>query len=342
MTHRSGRPTDPAEDPLFRPVDLLALAFVGALLGLAALAWARDIAGAQAAIGRLGAAAALIVGLRSARALRFLRLGELLGAIAPVGLVPVDWALDPITDLVSPALRDPALLRMDRLLFGETPSLTLQGLLSPALTEVLLVCYLSFFTLLVLPTLLFWLRRDRASLESYVQVIVLFFVTNLGLYLVVPAVGPRFLLERDYAQPLHGLLFGDSIRDMFLHTPYFRDCFPSGHTAGTLVALAFTSRRLRGYFVAALPIGLLCISATILCRFHYAVDVLCGLPLAAWALGAARYLDPAAWAAFSAGVRGQLAPGLAPRPRAAASFREGQLEAVQEPGGALALGEAAH
>jgi hypothetical protein len=346
MNHQTGRPVALdavfGEDAFLRPVDALALAFVGALLMLAAVACVRDIAGAPAAIGRLGWSIALILALRAARSFRPARLGELLGAVAPIGLVPVDWALDPITDLMSPALRDPALLRMDRFLFGETPSLSLQGFLTPGLTELLLVCYLAFFTLLVLPIVLFWLRRDRTSLQSYVQIVVLFFVTNLSLYLVVPAIGPRFLLEHEYAQPLRGVFVGDSIREMFLHTPYFRDCFPSGHTAGTLLALSFTSRKLRGYFFVALPVGTLCICATILCRFHYAIDVLCAVPLAAFALGAARYLNPAAWSALAVVLRRRFAPALVAPARATRSFDQGQLEPVQDPRGALALGEAAH
>lgn len=292
-----------AADPFLRPVDLLALCFVGTLFLLALLAWSRGIPGGAPGAARLLGSAALIAALRRARGFRPLRLGELLGAVAPIGMVPVDWALDPVTDLVTPGLRDPMLLSADRALFGETPSLTFQGWLTPRLTEVLLVCYLAFFTLLVLPTLFFWLGRKRAELESYVQMVVLFFVTNLAFYVVIPAVGPRFVLEQAYAQPLHGVVVGDAIRDLFRHTPYFRDCFPSGHTAGTLLALAFTARRLRAYFFLALPVGLLCIAATMLCRFHYAVDVICAVPLTVWAMRGSRALDPGAWAAWAAGAR---------------------------------------
>jgi hypothetical protein len=320
-------------DPFLRPVDTLALAFVGMLIVLALVAWARDIPGAAAATGRLTWSVALILALRWARSFRPARLGELMGAVAPVGLVPVDWALDPVTDLVSPGLRDPVLLRADRLLFGETPSLTLQQWLTPSLTEALMVCYLSFFTLMVLPVVFFWLRRQHAEMQTYVQMVVLFFVTNLTLYLLVPAIGPRFVLEQEYAQPLHGVLVGDSIRDMFRHTPFFRDCFPSGHTAGTLLALAFTSRKLRGYFFVALPVGVLCICATVLCRFHYAIDVLCALPLTFWALRGARALDPGVWtgwAAWMSARRSRFARGPVPAVREATSLADDRLNELDQ------------
>jgi hypothetical protein len=292
---RRGQAADPGDDLFLRPVDALALAFTSAVLVLTAIAWIRGVPGAGAAAAPSLLSIALVLALRSVRTIRTARLGELLGALAPMGLVPVEWALDPVTDLVNPALRDGMLLRADRMLFGETPSLLLQELLTPALTEVLLVSYFSFFTLVLLPAFLFWLRRDSAALQAYVQAVVLFFVSNLSLYLVMPAVGPRYVLADAYLRPLQGVLFGDSIHQMFLRTPYSRDCFPSGHTAGTLLALAFTFRRLRGFFLAALPVGVLCICATVLCRFHYAIDLVFAVPLVLWSLRASRGLNAAAW-----------------------------------------------
>lgn len=282
---------------LLRPVDVLALGFVAALLALAVAAWMHRIPGAATAAGRLCCSMALIVGLRFAGAIRFARLGALAAALAPIGLVPVDWALNPITDLINPVMRDPALLAIDRALFGETPSIRLQGVLTPAFTELLLLSYVAFFALLLAPPLLLWLRRDDASLESYVRIVVLFFVTNFMLYLAVPAIGPRFVLADRYALPLHGIWLGDSIRDLFLRTPYLRDCFPSGHTAGTLIAVCFTARRIRGYCLAVLPVACLCICATVLCRFHYAIDLLCALPLIGWSFGLERILDANVWSA---------------------------------------------
>jgi hypothetical protein len=269
--------------PWLRPVDLLALAFVAFLLALALAARARGIAGAGPAALGLCWSVAILLTLRSLGWLYEGRFASLLAAVAPIALVPVDWALDPIVDLVNPRLRDEALLAADRYLFGETPGVLLQHLLSPALTEALLVGYLSYFGLLLAPILLLWLRREDADLDRYVRLLVVLFVTNLTFYLLVPAVGPRFTIPGAFAAPLHGVLIGDWIHGLFLDTPFFRDCFPSGHTAGTLLALAFSFRRLRGWFYAALPLSLLCVSATVLCRYHYGIDLVCALPLAAWA-----------------------------------------------------------
>lgn len=289
--------------PLLRPVDALALLFVTALFLLACAARFRGVPGAAPAVLRLISPLAVIVMMRAAARPRASRLEVLLAAVAPIGLAPVDWALDPIVDLLNPRLRDASLLEADRLLFGETPSVLLQGVLGPWLTEALLLGYLCYFPLLLTPIALLWWKREDALLERYVQLLVLVFIVNLCLYIAVPAVGPRFTVAGLYGQPLHGVLLGDWIHGLFLRAPFFRDCFPSGHTAGTLLALVFSYRHLRRWFFLSLPLGALCICATVLCRYHYGVDLLFALPLAAFAWWASRALDPGALA--------NLVPGLA-------------------------------
>jgi hypothetical protein len=294
MTLDDARPEPaPKQAPWLRPVDLLALGFVAFLLALALAALAQGLPGAGAAALRLCWSVAILLTLRSLGWRYEGRLPGLLAAAAPIALAPVDWALDPICDLVNPRLRDGALLAADRYLFGETPSVALQHLLSPLLTEALLIGYLSYFGLLLAPVALLWLRRDDLGLDRYVRLLVVLFVTNLTFYLLVPAVGPRFTIPGAFAAPLHGVFLGDWIHGLFLHTPFFRDCFPSGHTAGTLLALVFCVRRLRAWFFVALPLSVLCVSATVFCRYHYGVDLLCALPLAGWAWAASGALPSA-------------------------------------------------
>ena len=293
-----------SSSPLLRPVDALALVFVSTLFLLACAALVRGVPGAQPAAIRLLWSAALILAMRAVGRADSGRLAGLIAACAPIGLAPVDWALDPIVDLLNPTLRDGALLAADRFLFRETPSVLLQDVLTPGLTEALLIGYLSYFTLLLAPIVLLWLRRDDESAEGYVRLLTALFVTNLSFYALVPAVGPRFALAAVFAQPIHGVWLGDWIRGLFLDTPFFRDCFPSGHAAGTLLALIVSFKKLRGWFFVTLPLGALCISATVLCRYHYGVDLLFALPLAAFAWRASRVLVPGALAELFPAARG--------------------------------------
>jgi hypothetical protein len=286
-----GTPPPPNRAPLLRPVDALALLFISALLVCACVAWYRGVPRGREAVENLVMGVAMLFAMRASPRLVQNKLTSFLAAQAPLAMVPIDWSLDPVVDLIHPALTDSTLLSIDRWLFGETPSVLLERVLTPWLTEALLIGYLSYFALLALPLVLLWFFADQEAHEEYARAIVLLFVLNLSFYILVPAIGPRFQLADTYAQPLHGLLFGDAIRDLFTRVPFFRDCFPSGHTAGTLMALVFARRRFPRFFWVMLPFGSLCIMATVLCRFHYAIDLICALPLFWFALSASRSLS---------------------------------------------------
>jgi len=126
-----------------------------------------------------------------------------------------------------------------------------------------------------------YLQRDFERFTLGYTVVML---TNYVCYILVPAIGPRFYLAGNFVAPLHGLYFGPILEHAFKASPYFRDCFPSGHTALTLYCL-YNARKLtpRLFRVMLVPaLGL--ITATLVCRFHYGVDVLCGPLLTTFAV----------------------------------------------------------
>ncbi len=128
-----------------------------------------------------------------------------------------------------------------------------------------------------------------------------FFVSFLG-YLAVPAVGPRFTLF-DIAtveRALPGLWLTPGLRSFVdgggLVPPGLshaaaaalapRDVFPSGHTMMTVMAMYWVGRfRLRSRW-GVWVVGALLIVATVYLRYHYAVDLIAGMVLAAACLAA--------------------------------------------------------
>jgi membrane-associated phospholipid phosphatase len=101
-------------------------------------------------------------------------------------------------------------------------------------------------------------------------------------YLIVPARGPRFLLNHLQHIPLQGLWLFRAMQTTLdrLESAHY-DCFPSGHTELTILAWwssqAISKPLFRVYF-AYTP---LIIFATVYLRYHYTVDVLAGIVLAA-------------------------------------------------------------
>lgn len=186
--------------------------------------------------------------------------------------------LNPIIDLISPVPYDRDLQAIDAWLFGVQPSVWLERFHHPWLTELLFICYVAFFFWqLCLGVILY--RRKNGDFEDYLTTVVVFYMLSYVMYILVPAVGPRFDIASQYTVELRGVWVGDAIQRSFFDIPMLRDCFPSGHTGLTLLVL-FTALRKRAYtfFIVMLPFGLLLIFSTLYCRFHYAVDLMCALP----------------------------------------------------------------
>ncbi|MHB8874335.1 MAG: phosphatase PAP2 family protein [Myxococcaceae bacterium] len=82
--------------------------------------------------------------------------------------------------------------------------------------------------------------------------------------------------------------------DSLMRLPRFlRDSFPSGHIAVTIIVLTYAFRFRRRLFWIGLPLSLGLVAGTLVCRFHYAVDVIAAVPLAAAVLLVAAGLERA-------------------------------------------------
>ncbi|HEY7958019.1 MAG TPA: phosphatase PAP2 family protein [Polyangia bacterium] len=193
--------------------------------------------------------------------------------------------LHDLTPILRPSVVDARLIAADRALFGVDAAQWLGRFASPALTHVMIDCYLSyFFAPIALATILYW-RGQRAQFREYM--VSLCVVTVLGYcgYLLVPAVGPyvfeaaRFPTRLPGGEKTHFFIAQiDSLKGVA------RDCFPSMHTAHTTVVLAFAWRFARRWFWLYLPIALGLYVSTVYLRMHYVVDVIAGLAVSALAV----------------------------------------------------------
>jgi len=240
-----------------------------------------------------------------------------------------DWSFAPLAyffyllmhEVVAPVrgawIADQALIAIDRLVLGADVAVLLAPLARPWLTELLQVAYTSFYALMLVAGVELYATRDfrRFHLYSF-SCAIGFFVSFVG-YLAVPAVGPRFTLfdvatvERELpglwlTPALRGFVDGGGLVPPGLSRQAAaalapRDVFPSGHTMMTAMAMFWAWRlRLRSRWGVWLVGGLL-IFATMYLRYHYAVDVVAGLVLAAVCLTATGPLY--AWITTRAGTK---------------------------------------
>jgi membrane-associated phospholipid phosphatase len=184
--------------------------------------------------------------------------------------------------LINPHDADPTLIRIDRLLFGTDPSLWMERFITPFLNDLMHLAYFSFYFLPLVLGIVLWMGGKKEAFHRLVMASTSAFYLCFVGYLLVPAVGPRYTLAHLYRVPLEGTPITDFIRGFVATAENLQwDCFPSGHTAVALVVLWYALREERKVFYPLLPISILLLISTVYCRYHYVIDVLAGMVVAA-------------------------------------------------------------
>jgi membrane-associated phospholipid phosphatase len=174
------------------------------------------------------------------------------------------------------------LANLDFGIWGANPTVWLERLQAPVLTEFLQVVYTLFVPAVLLVAYLIWRKGRPAEFQYYAFLIALGFLVSYIGYLVVPARGPRFLLNSLQHIPLQGLwLFHAMQRTLDTIESAHYDCFPSGHTELTILACWGSRILSKRIFLAYLIYTPSIIFATVYLRYHYTVDVMAGAAVAA-------------------------------------------------------------
>lgn len=202
----------------------------------------------------------------------------------PVALIPITYKeLSYLIPLIHPRDLDETLARIDYHFLGVHPTVWLERLTWPPLTEVLQLTYSTYYFLPLVLGVALWRNGSFEKFHFWVFIVVLgFYLSYLG-YIAVPAIGPRFLPSILEAQtiPLTGVWLFKPVREMLDRAEGItRDCFPSGHTELTLLVLIYARKLHRRVFWWLLPLGTGVIISTVYLRYHYVIDVVAGALLA--------------------------------------------------------------
>jgi len=134
---------------------------------------------------------------------------------------------------------------------------------------------------------LLWYRHCYREFQYYAFLIGVGYLVSYVGYIIVPARGPRYLLNSLQHMPLQGLWLFRSMQDgLDKLESYHYDCFPSGHTELTLLACWSSRMVSKGWFRIYLAYTPFLIFATVYLRYHYTVDLAAGAT-AAFVLAAA-------------------------------------------------------
>lgn len=182
---------------------------------------------------------------------------------------------------INPKDIDPVLIRLDYLILGGYPTVMLETIQRPFLTDVLQLAYSSYYFLPISLGLLLKIKGREEEFDRVVFFILLCFYLSYVGYILFPALGPRYTIDHLQSSELKGMFITGPIQDFLNRLEGIkRDAFPSGHTAVVLVVAGLAYRYHRGFFYVTLPVIVLLIFSTVYCRYHYAVDVIGGALLA--------------------------------------------------------------
>lgn len=189
-------------------------------------------------------------------------------------------SLEQLVHFINPRDIDPLLIKLDYIIFNGHPTVILENIMAPLLTDILQTAYSTYYFLPVALGIALKIKGDDKAFDQALFLIMLcFYLSYLG-YMLMPAIGPRFTMDHLQEKALEGLFIAGPLQELLNGLEGTkRDAFPSGHTAITLTVVYLAWRFEKRLFAVFLPVALALIVSTVYCRYHYVVDVIGGAAL---------------------------------------------------------------
>jgi membrane-associated phospholipid phosphatase len=212
-------------------------------------------------------------------------LGRFLGDWYPMLLLPALYAEIGVLTLSAGFQNDLLIQRLETWVFGSQISYRWIRESPDLLTSWMLhACYLAYYPILYASPFALWIvgRRD-ASRHTILGIMATFYLCYI-VFLFFPVAGPRYAFEAAHnaATNVGPARFAAWLLD---RGDSWGAAFPSSHVAASVVATGMALRYWRAVGLVLLPFTIGLTLAVVYGQFHYAVDALAGLMVAALMLG---------------------------------------------------------
>jgi len=220
--------------------------------------------------------------------------GRFLGDWYPMLLLAALYGEIGVLTLEAGFQNDLLIQRLEAWVFGSQVSYRwIRESSSPLLSWILHACYVAYYAILYASPLGLWIvgRRD-ASRHTIFAVMATFYLCYL-VFLFFPVAGPRYAFDaaHNVATNVGPAKFASWLLD---RGDSWGAAFPSSHVAASVVATGMALRYWRVLGLVLLPFTAGLLLAVVYGQFHYAVDALAGLIVAAMMLGIMQTAEAAA------------------------------------------------
>jgi hypothetical protein len=185
---------------------------------------------------------------------------------------------------------DDYVLDGEQYLFGLQPTLWIQHITTPPLTEWMMFAYVIYVPMYpVLCGIIYYVRGDVAMEDYFFTLGFTNILCDIG-FILFPVAGPIAHMGNLYTVPLKGYVFtyfGELMRSN-LH--YIGGTIPSPHAAAATIMWVMAYRYHRPSFYVLTPIVLSLYVSTFYARYHYVTDAVVGVAVAFLALALVPYL----------------------------------------------------
>ena len=185
-----------------------------------------------------------------------------------------------VLSYINPNIYDEQFYNLDFMLLGVNPTVWIEPIINPYLTELMYYLYLFYFPM---PLIILGYLFKNKMYKQLDKAVLFFFITYYGaylLYFVFPASGPRFYepLVKLQKVPLDGIWFTDIIRNTISSLEHNKfDAFPSLHAAISLATVIIIGQYRKKWLYFFIPILIGIFISLIYCRYHYFVDMIGGV-----------------------------------------------------------------
>ena len=260
----------------FHPVDYISLAYTS-IIGLLIIPFHHDVPhwGTYPVI-HFGIAIALLEFLRAEDRIpkgifRFIR------TFYPGLALAFGWGeFEQIVTMILPYWANDWVINLDLKLFGCHPTVWLEGIFRPWLTELMNFCYAIYFLFIPVGSMTLYFRNRKDDALDFIFLVFLSYYTNFLLFLLFPAEGAWITLKHLHTVEPQGGLFQALNQYIQANGSVRGGAFPSSHCSGAFVVAWSTLKYQRklGYVILVLAFGVA--MATVYCRYHHAVDPIAG------------------------------------------------------------------